>query len=171
MSQDSDGAKPETLVANYDEPADVAILDGFCSMSEEDFQKLYDSLGLAMTFKDFQHIRNYFGSEEKRDPSMTEIRVLDTYWSDHCRHTTFATELTDIKFDEGKYKDAIEGTFKKYLADAAEINAGRDDKFTCLMDIALMGMKKLRKDGKLEDLDVSDEINACTIVAPLTYKE
>ncbi len=166
----SDGAKPETLVANYDEPADVAILDGFCSMSEEDFQKLYDSLGLAMTFKDFQHIRNYFGSEEKRDPSMTEIRVLDTYWSDHCRHTTFATELTDIKFDEGKYKDAIEGTFKKYLADAAEINAGRDDKFTCLMDIALMGMKKLRKDGKLEDLDVSDEINACTIVAPLTIK-
>ena len=76
----SDGAKPETLVANYDEPADVAILDGFCSMSEEDFQKLYDSLGLAMTFKDFQHIRNYFSAEEHRDPTMTEIRVLDTYW-------------------------------------------------------------------------------------------
>ena len=164
------GAKPETLVAVYDEPEDVKVMDNFCSMPEEDFKALYDSLGLAMTFKDFQHIRNYFSAEEHRDPTMTEIRVLDTYWSDHCRHTTFATELTDIKFDEGKYKAAIEGTFKKYLEDAAEINAGRDDKFTCLMDIALMGMKKLRKDGKLEDLDESDEINACTIVVPLNIK-
>ena len=166
----SNGDKPETLVTEFEEPADVKIFDGFCSMSDEDFKKLYDSLGLAMTYKDFEHIRNYFGNEEHRDPTMTEIRVLDTYWSDHCRHTTFATELTSIKFDEGKYKAAIEGTFKKYLADAAEINAGRDDKFTCLMDIALMGMKKLRKDGKLEDLDVSDEINACTIVVPINVK-
>ena len=136
----STGAKPDTLVADYPEPADVSIFDGFCSMPEDKFKELYDSLGLAMTYKDFLHIRNYFGNEEKRDPSMTEIRVLDTYWSDHCRHTTFATELTDVKFDEGKYKAAIEGTFKKYLEDAAEINKGRDDKFTCLMDIALMGM-------------------------------
>ena len=166
----STGAKPDTLVADYPEPADVSIFDGFCSMPEDKFKELYDSLGLAMTYKDFLHIRNYFGNEEKRDPSMTEIRVLDTYWSDHCRHTTFATELTDVKFDEGKYKAAIEGTFKKYLEDAAEINKGRDDKFTCLMDIALMGMKKLRKDGKLEDLDESDEINACTIVVPLEIR-
>ncbi len=162
--------KPETLVMNYDEPADVKIMDGFTSIPEDEFKALYDSLGLAMTYKDFWHIRNYFTSEEKRDPSFTEIKVLDTYWSDHCRHTTFATELTDIEFDQGKYKEAIEGTFKKYLEDAAEINAGRDDKFTCLMDIALMGMKKLRKDGKLEDLDVSDEINACTIVVPLKIR-
>ena len=166
----SSGDKPDTLVMKYDDPADVRIMDGFNTMSDDDFKALYDSLGLAMTYKDFLHIRNYFSTEENRDPSMTEIRVLDTYWSDHCRHTTFATELTDIKFDEGKYKAAIEGTFKKYLEDAAVINAGRDDKFTCLMDIALMGMKKLRKDGKLEDLDVSDEINACTIVAPLNIK-
>ena len=166
----SNGIKPDTLIMNYEEPADVAILDGFCAESEDDFRVRYDSLGLAMTYKDFQHIRNYFSSEEGRDPSMTEIRVLDTYWSDHCRHTTFATELTDIQFDEGKYREAIEGTFNKYLQDAAEINAGRDDKFTCLMDIALMGMKKLRADGKLEDLDVSDEINACTIVAPLKIR-
>ncbi len=163
--------KPETLVAVYDDPEDVKVLDGFRTMSEDDFKALYDSLGLAMTFKDFLHIRNYFSSEENRDPYMTEIRVLDTYWSDHCRHTTFATELTDIKFDEGKYKAAIEETFNKYLADAAEINAGRDDKFTCLMDIALMGMKKLRRDGKLEDLDESDEINACTIVVPLNIRQ
>ncbi len=163
--------KPETLAAIYDEPDDVKIMDGYTTMPEEEFKKLYDSLGLAMTYKDFLHIRNYFGTEEHRDPTMTEIRVLDTYWSDHCRHTTFATELTNVKFDEGKYRAAIEDTFNKYLADAAEINAGRDDKFTCLMDIALMGMKKLRKDGKLEDLDESDEINACTIVVPLTIRE
>ena len=169
-SRIADDKKPETLVMNYDEPADVKIMDGFTTMSEEEFKALYDSMGLAMTYKDFLHIRKYYGDEEKRDPSFTEIKVLDTYWSDHCRHTTFATELTDIEFDEGKYKAAIEGTFNKYLQDAAEINAGRDDKFTCLMDIALMGMKKLRKDGKLEDLDVSDEINACTIVVPLQIR-
>jgi len=160
-------AKPDTLVAVYPEPDKVKIFEGFISLDEASLKELYDSLGLAMTFKDFQHIQRYFSGEEHRDPSMTEIRVLDTYWSDHCRHTTFATELTNVEFEEGKYRDAIEGTFKQYLADAAEINAGRDDKYTCLMDIALMGMKKLRRDGKLEDLDESDEINACTIVVPV----
>ena len=84
---------------------------------EADLKALYDSLNLAMTFKDFQHIQNYFKNEEKRDPSMTEIRVLDTYWSDHCRHTTFSTELTDVKFDEGDYKEPIVKTYEKYLAD------------------------------------------------------
>ena len=77
-------------------------------------KELYDSLGLAMTFKDFLHIQNYFKGEEKRDPSMTEIRVLDTYWSDHCRHTTFSTELTDVEFDDGDYKDLLEKTFDAY---------------------------------------------------------
>ena len=107
--------KPETLVMNYDEPADVKIMDGFCTMSEDDFKALYDSMGLAMTYKDFWHIRNYFTAEEKRDPSFTEIKVLDTYWSDHCRHTTFATELTNIEFDEGKYKEAIEVHLRSIL--------------------------------------------------------
>ncbi len=159
--------KPDTLVMEFPEPADVKIFDGFTTASEEDLKQLYDSLGLAMTWKDFLHIRNYFENEEKRDPSMTEIRVLDTYWSDHCRHTTFATELTKVSFDEGEYTKPIKDTFDMYLADAAKINAGRTDKFTCLMDIALMGMKRLRAEGKLEDLDVSDEINACTIVVPV----
>ena len=88
--------KPETLVTQFEEPADVLIFDGFQDMEEGSLKELYDSLGLAMTFKDFLHIQNYFRTEEKRDPSMTEIRVLDTYWSDHCRHTTFSTELTNV---------------------------------------------------------------------------
>ena len=93
--------KPETLITVFDEPADIKIFDGFKDMSEEELKELYSSLGMAMTFKDFLHIQNYFKNEEDRDPSMTEIRVLDTYWSDHCRHTTFATELTDVSFGEG----------------------------------------------------------------------
>ena len=159
--------KPETLVAKFEEPADVAILDGFQDMPEAELKKRYDSLNLAMTFKDFLHIQNYFKSEEHRDPSMTEIRVLDTYWSDHCRHTTFSTELTDVKFDDGDYKDLLEKTFDAYRAEMKEMYKDRDDKFVCLMDIALMGMKQLKAAGKLDDMEVSDEINACSIVVPV----
>ena len=159
--------KPETLVAKFEEPADVAILDGFQDMPEAELKKRYDSLNLAMTFKDFLHIQNYFKSEEHRDPSMTEIRVLDTYWSDHCRHTTFSTELTDVKFDEGDYKEPIVKTYEKYLADREVLYKGRDDKFVCLMDLALMAMKKLKSEGKLADQEESDEINACSIVVPV----
>ena len=159
--------KPETLVAKFEEPADVAILDGFQDMPEAELKKQYDSLNLAMTFKDFLHIQNYFKSEEHRDPSMTEIRVLDTYWSDHCRHTTFSTELKNVAFTDGYYREPIEGTYQKYLADRAEIFKGRDDKFVCLMDLALMAMRKLKKEGKLDDQEESDEINACSIVVPV----
>ena len=159
--------KPETLVAKFEEPADVAILDGFQDMPEAELKKRYDSLNLAMTFKDFLHIQNYFKSEEHRDPSMTEIRVLDTYWSDHCRHTTFSTELKNVAFTDGYYREPIEGTYQKYLADRAEIFKGRNDKFVCLMDLALMAMRKLKKEGKLDDQEESDEINACSIVVPV----
>ena len=159
--------KPETLVAKFEEPADVAILDGFQDMPEAELKKQYDSLNLAMTFKDFLHIQKYFKSEEHRDPSMTEIRVLDTYWSDHCRHTTFSTELKNVAFTDGYYREPIEGTYQKYLADRAEIFKGRDDKFVCLMDLALMAMRKLKKEGKLDDQEESDEINACSIVVPV----
>ena len=120
-----------------------------------------------MTFKDFKHIQNYFRDEEKRDPSMTEIRVLDTYWSDHCRHTTFQTELKDVTFTEGDYRVPIETTYQKYLADREVVLKGKSGKFVCLMDLALMAMKKLRMEGKLDDLEVSDEINACSIVVPV----
>lgn len=166
-SRETDMTKPETLITQYEEPADVMILDGFGSMDETAFQKLYDSLGLAMTFQDFLHIRKYFADEEKRDPSMTEIRVLDTYWSDHCRHTTFSTELTDVEFEEGFYKTPLETTYLSYLDTRNEIYEGREDKYICLMDLALMAMKKLKHDGKLTDLEESDEINACSIVVPV----
>ncbi|WP_075720548.1 phosphoribosylformylglycinamidine synthase [Roseburia sp. 499] len=166
-SRETDLVKPETLVQKFDEPEDVQIFDGFKSMPEAELKELYDSLGLAMTFKDFLHIQNYFKNEEKRDPSMTEIRVLDTYWSDHCRHTTFSTELKDVAFGDGFYKKPMEETYEDYLNTHKELYKGRDDKFVCLMDIALMAMKRLKKEGKLDDQEESDEINACSIVVPV----
>ena len=158
---------PETLVAVFDVPEDVAVFTGFTAMDGTALKELYGSLNLAMTFKDFLHIQNYYKNEEKRDPSVTEIRVLDTYWSDHCRHTTFSTELKNVSFTEGDYRKPIEETFKKYLADHQEMYKGRDDKFVCLMDLACLGAKKLRSEGKVEDLEISDEINACSIVVPV----
>lgn len=166
-SRETGMEKPKTLVTEFEEPEDVKIFDGFIDMGEKDLKELYDSLGLAMTFKDFLHIQNYFKNDEKRNPSMTEIRVLDTYWSDHCRHTTFSTELKDVKFDEGYYKDPIEATYKDYLETHNNLYKGRDDKFVCLMDLALMAMKRLKKEGKLQDQEESDEINACSIVVPV----
>ncbi|MCH5341370.1 MAG: phosphoribosylformylglycinamidine synthase [Acetatifactor sp.] len=159
--------KPETLITVFDEPADISIFQGFAEMEENELRKLYDSLSLAMTFKDFLHIQNYFRDDEKRDPSMTEIRVLDTYWSDHCRHTTFSTELTDVEFGEGYYRSPLETTYQSYLDTREEIYAGRSDKFVCLMDLALMAMRKLKKDRKLQDMEESDEINACSVIVPV----
>ncbi len=158
---------PETLVTNFDEPQDVIVFDGFKDMAEAELKELYSSLNLAMTFKDFLHIQNYFKGEEDRDPTMTEIRVLDTYWSDHCRHTTFSTELTEVSFGDGDYREPMEETYRRYLADHSEIFKGREDKFVCLMDLALMAMRKLKREGKLEDQEESDEINACSIVVPI----
>ena len=188
--------KPETLEDHFDEPADVEVLHGFITMQGSDegsecgvngtiqsadnnadkntcpshspLRELYNSLNLAMTFADFKHIQRYFHDEEHRDPTMTEIRVLDTYWSDHCRHTTFATELKDVHFDEGFYKPLIEGAFRQYLADHKEHYAGRNDKFVCLMDIGTLAAKRLKKAGILDDQEPSDEINACSIVVPVT---
>ncbi|MDU7631397.1 MAG: phosphoribosylformylglycinamidine synthase [Lachnospiraceae bacterium] len=166
-SRETGMEKPETLITQFEEPEDVKIFDGFKDMEEDKLKELYDSLGLAMTFKDFLHIQNYFKGEEKRDPSMTEIRVLDTYWSDHCRHTTFSTELKEVSFGEGDYKEPIVNAYKHYLNTHSEIFSGREDKFVCLMDLALMAMRKLKREGKLEDQEESDEINACSIVVPV----
>ena len=159
--------KPETLVEKFDEPEDVKTFDGFKDMEESGLKELYASLGLAMTFQDFLHIQNYFKAQEDRDPTMTEIRVLDTYWSDHCRHTTFSTELTEVSFGDGDYREPMEDTYRQYLADHSEIFKGREDKFVCLMDLALMAMRKLKREGKLDDQEESDEINACSIVVPV----
>lgn len=166
-SRETDFVKPETLATVFEEPEDIRIFEGFIGMGDPEFRKLYDSLNLAMTYKDFLHIQKYFREEERRDPSMTEIRVLDTYWSDHCRHTTFSTELKDVRFQEGYYKKPLEETYRKYLTDRQELLADRPDKFVCLMDLALMGMRKLKAEGKLDDQEESEEINACSIVVPV----
>lgn len=166
-SRETGSEKPDTLVLTFEDPADVGSFDGFADMAEDDLKELYDSLGLAMTFKDFLHIQNYFRDQEHRDPTVTEIRVLDTYWSDHCRHTTFSTELKDIAFEDGYYSEPIKTTYRQYVAAREEIFAGRKDKYVCLMDLALMAMRKLKKDGKLEDMEKSNEINACSIVVPV----
>ena len=166
-SRETSLEKPETLVQSFPEPEDVKIFDGFRGMPETELKALYDSLNLAMTFKDFLHIQNYFKNDENRDPSMTEIRVLDTYWSDHCRHTTFSTELKNVAFDDGYYCAPMKETYEDYLNTHKNLYAGRSDKFVCLMDLALMAMKRLKKEGKLQDQEESDEINACSIVVPV----
>lgn len=166
-SRETDEVKPETLIAVFEEPADVAVMDGFKDMTKQELKELYDSLSLAMTFKDFLHIQNYFSGEEKRNPSITEIRVLDTYWSDHCRHTTFSTELKDVEFGEGYYRTPIETAYRSYLDAREEIFGDRKEKYVCLMDLALMAMRKLKKEGKLQDMEESDEINACSVIVPV----
>ncbi|MCR5119274.1 MAG: phosphoribosylformylglycinamidine synthase [Lachnospiraceae bacterium] len=169
-SREVDETKPESLQVNYEEPADVAVFDGFKELDEKGLNSLYDSLGLAMTKADFKHIQNYFKNEENRDPSITEIRVLDTYWSDHCRHTTFATELKNVEFGEGYYRTPLETSYMSYLDTRKELYGDREDKYVCLMDLALIAMKKLKADGVLTDMEVSDEINACSIVVPVEIK-
>ncbi len=166
-SRKTDEEIPDTLVTRFDEPEDVKAFDGFRDMPEDELKALYDSLGLAMTFKDFLHIQKYFREEEDRNPTITEIRVLDTYWSDHCRHTTFATELKNVTFAQGYYYEPMMKTYESYLAAREELFAGRKDKFICLMDIALMAMRKLKKEGRLLDMEESDEVNACSIVVPV----
>ena len=170
-SRVTDPVKPETLITEYEEPDDIAILNGFAGMGEEELKALYSSLSLAMTFNDFRHIQKYFAGEEKRDPTMTEIRVLDTYWSDHCRHTTFQTELKDIQFSEGDYREPILSSYNRYLEVRKELFGDRKDKYVCLMDLALIAMRKLKADGLLTDMEESDEINACSIVVPVETDE
>ncbi|RKJ07267.1 phosphoribosylformylglycinamidine synthase [bacterium D16-54] len=167
-SREADEEKPLTLVTVYDTPADVAELEGFCGLDGKGLKELYDSLNLAMTFQDFCHIQNYYKGEERREPTMTEVRVLDTYWSDHCRHTTFSTELKNVTITDGDYQEPVRRVYEQYLEDRRALYGDRKDKFICLMDLALMAMKKLRSEGKLADLEESEEINACSIVVPVT---
>ncbi|SFA88327.1 phosphoribosylformylglycinamidine synthase [Acetitomaculum ruminis DSM 5522] len=159
--------KPETLITVYDEPEDIKYLEGFNDKSEEELRKLYESLSLAMTYNDFEYIRDCFKTVEKRVPTITEIKVLDTYWSDHCRHTTFSTEIIDVFFGEGDYKKLLVEAFNNYMKDRDEIYKDTDGKFICLMEMALLAAKKLKKENILTDVEESDEINACSIVVPV----
>ena len=165
-SRETGMEKPETLITQFEEPEDVKIFDGFKDMEEDKLKELYDSLGLAMTFKDFLHIQNYFKGEEKRDPSMTEIRVLDTYWSDHCRHTTFMTELTDITIEDSRFTGSIKEALEEHMEGRTELYTTKK-KARSLMDMATLAVKELRHVGGLTNLDESDEINACTIIVPV----
>ena len=166
-SREAGADKPETLTVEFAVPEDIKTFAGFSTMEESALKTLYDSLNLAMTCKDFLHIQTYYREEERRDPTVTEVRVVDTYWSDHCRHTTFSTELTRVEFGQGDYREPMERTYEEYLKDRKELYGDRKDKPVCLMDLALMAMKKLKSQGKLDDMEVSDEINACSIVVPV----
>ncbi len=161
-SREASSIKPETLAMTMQEPADVKIMEGFDTLSDEELIALREKLGLAMSEEDFKFCQEYFSNEEHRDPSITEIRVIDTYWSDHCRHTTFTTAIDNVEIKDGKYAPSINAAYQLYLNDRELL--GRTHKDITLMDIAVMGMRKLREEGKLNDLDVSEEINACSIV-------
>lgn len=161
-SKEASLEKPETLKMETEIPTTVKILDGFIDLSIDEMKEFLSNEGLAMTLGDLEHVQGYFKNTEKRNPTITEIKVLDTYWSDHCRHTTFMTAIEDVKIEEGKYTDIIKDTYNMYLNSRSKVYVDKQ-KDICLMDIATIAMKELRKYGKLEDLDVSEEINACSI--------
>jgi phosphoribosylformylglycinamidine synthase len=154
---------PQTLNPNTHEPADVAILNGFTSNSSAALAQLRSTLGLAMSEADIAFCQTYFRDEEKRDPSLTEIRMLDTYWSDHCRHTTFLTKIDEVTFGPGTAP--VQRAWQTYLATREQL--GRGEKPITLMDIALIGMRELRASGELDNLEVSEEVNAASIVVPV----
>ena len=166
-SREASMEKPATLEMQADVPADVARVTGFTTWDKARMQAYFDSMGFAMTLSDLEFCRDYFRDEEHRDPTVTELRVIDTYWSDHCRHTTFLTRLNKIDVEKGALSQAVEKALQDYLALREELYAGRD-KPVSLMDMATIGAKYLRKKGLVPDLDESEEINACSIEAPVT---
>jgi phosphoribosylformylglycinamidine synthase len=162
-SREADMEKPASLDIEIEYPDDVAILNGFCTMDAGQLGKVHSSLGMAMSLEDLEFCRQYFAQTEHRDPTITEIRLIDTYWSDHCRHTTFLTRINDISFDDGPFSMFLKSVYERYISSRKFVYSDRE-KDISLMDLATIAMKELRKDGKLDDLDVSDEINACSIV-------
>ena len=161
-SREASLQKPNTLKMRTNIATEVEILDGFIDYSQEELMGFMKKSNLAMTFDDLKHIQTYFRDTEKRNPTITEIKVVDTYWSDHCRHTTFLTNITNITIENGKYSDVVKEAYDMYI-NSREYVYGNQDRDICLMDIATMAMKELRKKGLLDDLDVSEEINACSI--------
>lgn len=154
----------DTLEMAWEQPADVAVIEGFTTMDDAALKELSAHMGLAMSFDDLKFCQTYFGEEEKRNPTVTEIRVIDTYWSDHCRHTTFMTELTDVAFEDGKFTAPIQRAYEAYKTTRENLNRKKPQ---TLMDMATIAVKELKAAGKLQNLDESDEINACTIIIPV----
>jgi len=161
-SQEADLGKPETLSVMYDSPEDVETVEGFIKMSDDEIEAYRKKLDFAMSRDDIIFIRDYFAKEEKRNPTITELKVIDTYWSDHCRHTTFNTTLTDVYFEDGPYGDIVKEAFQEYMDIRGEVYGDRK-KDICLMDMGTIGSKYIKKEGLANDLDESDEINACSI--------
>lgn len=161
-SREASLEKPETLKMETEIPTTVEILDGFIDLDEDGLKTFVSEKGLAMTLGDLQHVQKYFKDTEKRNPTITEIKVLDTYWSDHCRHTTFMTEIENVKIEDGKFNDIVKEAYQMYLNSRDNVYVNRH-KDICLMDIATVAVKELKKNGKLNDLDESEEINACSI--------
>lgn len=164
----TDDEIPKTLKLHVEEPSDIPVVDGFIKMDDKALEEYRNKMGLAMDFSDIKFLQDYFRGE-KRDPVETEIRVLDTYWSDHCRHTTFLTELKDIKIAEGSYSSLFKNSLENYNKMRTDLCAGKKDKHVCLMDMAVIGMKYLKKHGKLEDMEVSEENNACSVYIDVHY--
>ena len=160
--------KPETLDMETPVPDDVKRVEGFIGWNDDEMAEYYGSMGFAMTLDDLKFCRDYFRDEENRDPSVTELRVIDTYWSDHCRHTTFLTRLSEVEIEKAALGSVIEDALKEYYATRDEVYGKDTDRIVSLMDMALMGMKSLKKKGMIPDLDESDEINACSIEVPVT---
>ena len=164
----TDESVPETLEMTGENPDDIPVVQGFISFDDEALESYRNKMGLAMDFADIRFLQDYFKGEN-RDPTETEIRVLDTYWSDHCRHTTFLTELKNIKIEDGPYANLFRKSLQNYTDMRTELYAGRTDKPVCLMDMAVIGMKYLKKHGKLDDMEVSEENNACSIYIDVHY--
>lgn len=161
-SREASLEKPETLELETEIPTEVATIEGFIDFSMEELEKFLKEQGLAMTIDDLKYVQEYFQNQEKRNPTITEIKVLDTYWSDHCRHTTFMTQIKDVEIEDGKFNEIIKETYSKYVEARNTIYIDRQ-KDMCLMDIATIAVKELKAVGKLEDLDESEEINACSV--------
>ena len=153
-----------SLELAWEKPADVPTVEGFISMDDAALTDLSSQMGLAMSFDDLKFVQTYFRDEEKRNPTITEIRVIDTYWSDHCRHTTFMTELTDVSFEKGTFTAPIQRAYESYKTTRKNLNRKKPQ---TLMDMATIAVKELKAAGKLDNLDESEEINACTIIIPV----
>ncbi|MBO4857484.1 MAG: phosphoribosylformylglycinamidine synthase [Treponema sp.] len=164
----TDDKMPETLAMKIENPDDIPVVKGFIGFNDKKLEEYRNKMGLAMDFADIKFLQDYFKGEG-RDPVETEIRVLDTYWSDHCRHTTFLTELKDIKIEDGPYAPLFKKSLENYTQLRTEMYAGRTDKPVCLMDMAVIGMKYLKKHGKLDDMEVSEENNACSVYIDVHY--
>ena len=160
--------KPETLDMEIPVPENVKRVDGFISFDDSQMNEYYGSMGFAMTLDDLKFCRDYFRDTEHRDPSVTELRVIDTYWSDHCRHTTFLTHLNKIEVEKAALGSVIEEALQEYYDTRDEVYGKDTNRIVSLMDMALIGMKSLKKKGLIPDLDESEEINACSIQAPVT---